>query len=106
MNARLNPEYFSDEGRIAEECPDSNGALPETKETAQMDTRGARARSTRKARIGESERKAKAARPSGRGRVTTRVVKARGGKIPAPANDTVPVANDTVLPNAELETDV
>src|SRR5262249_9411615 len=58
------------------------------------------------ARLGESERKAKAARPSGRGRVTTRVVKARGGKIPAPANDTVPVANDTVLPSAELETEV
>ena len=68
-----------------------------------MDTRGARARSTRKARLGEPERKAKAARPSGRSRVTTRVVKARGGKIPAPANDTVPVANDTVLPGAEVE---
>jgi RNA polymerase primary sigma factor len=37
--------------------------------------------------------------------VTTRVVKARGGKLPAPANDTVPVANDTVLPAAEMETD-
>src|SRR5262249_10781846 len=70
-----------------------------------MDTRGAKARTTRKARLGESERKAKAARPSGRGRVATRVVKARGGKLPAPANDTVPVANDTVLPAPELETE-
>jgi RNA polymerase primary sigma factor len=70
-----------------------------------MDTRGAKARTTRKARLGESERKAKAARPSGRGRVTTRVVKARGGKIPVPANDTVPVANDTVLPSTELESE-
>jgi len=45
----------------------------------------------------EAERKAKAARPNGRGRLT-RVVKTRGGKLPAPANDTVPVANDTTAP--------
>ncbi len=65
-----------------------------------MYTRGAKARSARKARLGESERKAKAARPNGR--KLTRVVKARGGKLPVPANDTVPVANDTVtmLPDA------
>jgi RNA polymerase primary sigma factor len=64
-----------------------------------MDTKGARARSTRKTRLAESERKAKAARPNGRGRLT-RVVKARGGKLPAPANDTVPVGhvNDTLPP--------
>jgi RNA polymerase primary sigma factor len=67
----------------------------------EMDTRGARARSTRKARLGEPERKAKAARPSGRGRLT-RVVKTRGGKVPAPANDTVRVANDTA-PAVDLE---
>jgi RNA polymerase primary sigma factor len=34
-------------------------------------------------------RKAKAARPAGRGRVT-RVIKTRGGTVPTPANDTVP----------------
>ncbi|HEV3031430.1 MAG TPA: sigma factor, partial [Polyangia bacterium] len=39
----------------------------------------------------------------------TRVVKTRGGKLPAPANDTVPVANDTtalqVLADAAMEVD-
>jgi RNA polymerase primary sigma factor len=54
-----------------------------------MDTRGARARSTRKPRLNESERKGKSARPAGRSRLT-RVVKARGGKLPAPANDNLP----------------
>jgi RNA polymerase primary sigma factor len=38
--------------------------------------------------------------------VTTRVVKARGAKMPKPANDTIRVANDTVLPAPELETEV
>jgi RNA polymerase primary sigma factor len=32
----------------------------------------------------------------------TRVVKARGGKLPVPANDTLPPANDTLAPDAEL----
>jgi RNA polymerase primary sigma factor len=54
-----------------------------------METRGAKARSTRKARLGETDRKAKAARPSGRAKLP-RVVKARGGKLPAPANDNQP----------------
>ena len=54
-----------------------------------MDARGGRARSTRKPRLSETERKAKAARPNGRGRLP-RVVKARGGRIPTPANDTLP----------------
>jgi RNA polymerase primary sigma factor len=66
-----------------------------------MNTRGGKARSTRKHRLGESERKAKAARPSGRGRLT-RVVKARGGKLPVPANDTLPPEVDVELA-AELE---
>src|SRR5579862_5525784 len=66
-----------------------------------MDTRGARARSTRKPRLNETERKAKAARPNSRARMT-RVVRARGGKLPAPANDTLPPANDTISPEADL----
>src|SRR5450432_2659457 len=96
----LNPEYISDDVRIAEECPSSTGAVRD--ERTEMDTRGARARSTRKPRLAESERKAKAARPNARGRLT-RVVKARGGKLPAPANDTVPVANDTLPPQLDVE---
>jgi len=60
-----------------------------------METSGAKARSARKHRLNETE-KAKAARPSGRR--LPRVVKARGGKLPAPANDT--------LPHAELANDV
>jgi RNA polymerase primary sigma factor len=58
-----------------------------------MDTKGAKARSTRKPRLGESERKGKAARPAGRSRLT-RVVKARGGKLPAPANDNIPTETE------------
>jgi RNA polymerase primary sigma factor len=54
-----------------------------------MDRNEGKARSTRKHRLGETMRKAKAARPAGRGRVT-RVIKTRGGSIPTPANDTVP----------------
>jgi RNA polymerase primary sigma factor len=55
-----------------------------------MDARVGKGRSTRKARLSDTERKVKAARPSGRGRLP-RVVKARGAHVPAPANDTLPV---------------
>jgi RNA polymerase primary sigma factor len=67
-----------------------------------MDARGGRARSTRKPRLNETERKAKAARPNGRGRLP-RVVKARGGRIPTPANDTLPP--EVELPAAALAED-
>src|SRR5215831_5946964 len=64
-----------------------------------MDARAGKGRSsTRKARLGDAERKGKAARPSGRGRVA-RVVKARG-RVAAPANDTLPV--DAELPAGAL----
>jgi len=66
-----------------------------------MDTRGARARSTRKPRLGESERKGKAARPASSRSRLPRVVKARGGKLPAPANDNIPA--ETELPDTALE---
>src|SRR3954469_8805283 len=76
-------EYLGGDGRIGMEGHQRH------QERLEMETRGAKARSTRKSRVTESERKAKAARPAGRGRLT-RVVKARGGKIPVPANDTLP----------------
>src|SRR5215831_1088971 len=57
-----------------------------------MDARVVKGRSTRKARLGDAERKAKAARLTGRGRLP-RVVKARG-RVPAPANDTLPSETD------------
>src|ERR1700690_3745384 len=82
---RLRPEYLSDDNRIAEERLSPQRSLPERK----METTGARARSTRKPRLSDAERRAKAARPAGRGRLP-RVVKAKGGKLPRPANDTVP----------------
>src|SRR5262249_38251423 len=98
----LNPEYFSDDVRIAREDragqPELSVAHRRREESA-METTGARARSTRKARLNDTERKAKAARPAGRGRLA-RVVKARGGKLPAPANDTMPP--DAELPEAGL----
>jgi RNA polymerase primary sigma factor len=62
-----------------------------------MDARGGKARSSRKARLNDTERKAKAARPAGRGRLP-RVVKARGVRVPAPANDTLPPDAETVAP--------
>jgi RNA polymerase primary sigma factor len=74
-----------------------------------METRDARSRSSRKPRLAEAERRAKAARPAGRGRLT-RVVKAKGGKLPGPANDTVPsdleLADPAILDEAVLGNDV
>jgi RNA polymerase primary sigma factor len=74
-----------------------------------METRDARSRSSRKPRLAEAERRAKAARPAGRSRVT-RVVKAKGAKLPGPANDTVPsdleLADPAILDEAVLGNDV
>jgi RNA polymerase primary sigma factor len=75
-----------------------------------METREARARSNRKPRLTDVERRAKAARPAGRGRVQ-RVVKSKGTKgVPAPANDTVPsdleLADPAILDEAVLGNDV
>jgi RNA polymerase primary sigma factor len=70
-----------------------------------METTGARARSTRKPRLSDAERRAKAARPAGRGRLP-RVVKSKGAKLPRPANDTVPpdleLADPAILDEAVL----
>jgi RNA polymerase primary sigma factor len=67
-----------------------------------MIQRGAKARSMRKPRLSDSERKAKAARANGRSRMP-RVVKTRGTRGPAPANDTSPV--DIELPIGALNED-
>ncbi|MDB4979732.1 MAG: hypothetical protein JWM82_484, partial [Myxococcales bacterium] len=59
----------------------------------------------RKPRLNDAERRAKAARPAGRGRLP-RVVKAKGAKLPRPANDTVPpdleLADPAILDEAVL----
>src|SRR5262245_6818551 len=65
-------------------------------ETSKMNARGGKGRSTRKARLNDAARKGRAARPNVRNRLP-RIVKTRGVRAPAPANDTV-VADADLVP--------
>jgi len=70
-----------------------------------MDRSTGKARASRKQRLGEAARKAKPARPGGRGRVQ-RIVKARGSAVSIPANDTEVVPpTEALLEDAALESE-
>src|SRR6185503_17021912 len=80
-------------------------------EIPKMDASRAKARLTRKSRPSEGGRGAKAARPvhptKGVAGRAPRVVKARAGRPPIPANDTLPLPADEMglpaLPEVEIE---